>query len=85
MSIKKSQAILKRKEREKRKEEKGKRKEEVKKSSKCHKTWFRFPKFIDNIALLSVIKCFENLDRLPAIYSHSEFNKKNNNTARLRR
>ena len=29
-------------ERGKRKEERGKRKEEGEKSSKCHKTWFRF-------------------------------------------
>ena len=60
MSIKKSQAILKREEREK-------RKEEAKKSSKCHKTWCRFLKFIANIGL-PVTKCFENLDRFPAIW-----------------
>ena len=45
MSIKKSQAILKREEREKRKEESGKRKEEAEKSSKCHKTWLFIEKY----------------------------------------
>ena len=65
--VKKSQAILKREEREKPKEEKGKRKEEAKKSCKCHKTWFRVLKFIANIGL-PVTKYFENLDRFPAIW-----------------